>query len=106
MKKWMAMLLCCALMMGLAACGAGSGGPKGSASPQERALHFEVVTQTYEDEYKAEDGTVLLAERYELPTLEHGDEQCAGRASIRGLADGGGGKGAVRDDRLGGLHRR
>ena len=37
MKKWMAMLLCCALMMGLAACGAGSGGPKGSASPQERA---------------------------------------------------------------------
>lgn len=70
MKKWMAMLLCCALMMGLAACGAGSGGPKGSASPQERALHFEVVTQTYEDEYKAEDGTVLLAERYELPTLE------------------------------------
>ena len=70
MKKWMAMLLCCALMMGLAACGAGSGGPKGSDSPQERALHFEVVTQTYEDEYKAEDGTVLLAERYELPTLE------------------------------------
>lgn len=37
MKKWMAMLLCCALMMGLAACGAGSGGPKGSDSPQERA---------------------------------------------------------------------
>ena len=70
MKKWMAMLLCCALIMGLAACGAGSGGPKGSDSPQERALHFEVVTQTYEDEYKAEDGTVLLAERYELPTLE------------------------------------
>ena len=60
MKKWMAMLLCCALIMGLAACGAGSGGPKGSDSPQERALHFEVVTQTYEDAYKAEDGTVLL----------------------------------------------
>lgn len=136
MKKWMAMLLCCALMMGLAACGAGSGGPKGSDSPQERALHFEVVTQTYEDEYKAEDGTVLLAERYELPTLELRTEdgesytpaenvtaggsaaesaQIAAQSAFntemsnvlaRGLANGGGGKGTVRDDRLGGLHRR
>lgn len=89
MKKWMAMLLCCALMMGLAACGAGSGGPKGSDSPQERALHFEVVTQTYEDEYKAEDGTVLLAERYELPTLELRTEDGESYAPAENVTAGG-----------------
>ena len=44
--------------------------PSGRAPPQASALHFEVATQIYENEYKADDGTVLLAERYELPVLE------------------------------------
>ena len=53
MKKWMT-----------------PGGPEDNAPPQASALHFEVATQIYENEYKADDGTVLLAERYELPVLE------------------------------------
>ena len=74
MKKWMAMLLCCALALNLAACGAGAdGGPEDSDSP-ETALHFELTTSVYEDEYKADDGTVLFSERYELPQLELRDE--------------------------------
>lgn len=47
-----------------------AGGPEDNAPPQASALHFEVATQVYENEYKADDGTVLLAERYELPVLE------------------------------------
>ena len=71
MKKWMTMLLCCALALSLAACGAGTdGGPEDNAPPRASALHFEVATQVYENEYKADDGTLLLAERYELPVLE------------------------------------
>lgn len=71
MKKWMTLLLCCVLALNLTACGAGaSGGPEDNAPPQASALHFEVATQIYENEYKADDGTVLLAERYELPVLE------------------------------------
>ena len=71
MKKWMTLLLCCVLALNLPACGAGApGGPEDNAPPQASALHFEVATQIYENEYKADDGTVLLAERYELPVLE------------------------------------
>ena len=71
MKKWMTLLLCCVLALNLTACGAGApGGPEDNAPPQASALHFEVATQVYENEYKADDGTVLLAERYELPVLE------------------------------------
>ena len=71
MKKWMTLLLCCVLALNLTACGAGaSGGLEDNAPPQASALHFEVATQVYENEYKADDGTVLLAERYELPVLE------------------------------------
>ena len=71
MKKWMTLLLCCVLALNLTACGAGApGGPEDNAPPQASALHFEVATQIYENEYKADDGTVLLAERYELPVLE------------------------------------
>ena len=71
MKKWMTLLLCCVLALSLAACGAGTdGGPEDSTPLQADALHFEVTTQVYENEYKADDGTVLLAERYELPVLE------------------------------------
>ena len=67
----MTLLLCCVLALNLTACGAGApGGPEDNAPPQASALHFEVATQIYENEYKADDGTVLLAERYELPVLE------------------------------------
>ena len=68
MKKWM-MLLCCVLALNLAACGAKEDGAADRVGAQG-ALHFEVATQVYENEYKADDGTVLMAERYELPTLE------------------------------------
>ena len=71
MKKWMTLLLCCVLALNLTACGAGApGGSEDNAPPQASVLHFEVATQVYENEYKADDGTVLLAERYELPVLE------------------------------------
>ena len=71
MKKWMTLLLCCVLALNLTACGAGApGGPEDNAPPQASALHFEVATKVYENEYKADDGTVLMAERYELPVLE------------------------------------
>ncbi len=71
MKKWMTLLLCCVLALNLTACGAGAPrGAEDNAPPQADALHFEVATQVYENEYKADDGTVLLAERYELPVLE------------------------------------
>ena len=68
MKKWM-MLLCCVLALNLAACGAKEEGAADRVGAQG-ALHFEVATQVYENEYKADDGTVLMAERYELPMLE------------------------------------
>ena len=70
MKKWMTMLLCCVLALGLAACGAGTDGGPEDSTPQEHALHFEVAVQVYENEYKADDGTLLLSEHYELPQLE------------------------------------
>ena len=77
MKKWMTLLLCCVLALNLTACGAGApGGPEDNAPPQASALHFEVATQVYENEYKADDGTVLLAERYELPVFEMVTEYC------------------------------
>ena len=71
MKKWMTLLLCCVLALNLTACGAGApSGPEDNAPPQASALHFEVATQIYENEYKADDGTVLLIEKYDLPQLE------------------------------------
>ena len=71
MKKWMAMPLGFVLALNLTACGAGTpGGAEDSTPTQADALHFEAATQVYENEYKADDGTVLLAERYELPVLE------------------------------------
>ena len=52
MKKWMTLLLCCVLALNLTACGAGApGGPEDNAPPQASALHFEVATQIYENEY-------------------------------------------------------
>ena len=68
MKKWM-MLLCCVLALNLAACGAKEEGAADRVGAQG-ALHFEVATQVYENEYKADDGTLLLSEHYELPQLE------------------------------------
>ena len=70
MKKWMGLLLSCALALNLAACGAGTDGGPEDTTPQEHALHFEVAVQVYENEYKADDGTPLLSEHYELPQLE------------------------------------
>ena len=69
MKKFMASLLALSLAASLAACGAqGDGGAEDDA-PQQSGLHFEVTTSTYENEYKADDGTLLLSEKYELPQL-------------------------------------
>ncbi len=77
MKKWMAMPLGFMLALNLTACGAGTpGGAEDSTPTQADALHFEVATQVYENEYKADDGTVLLAERYELPVLDLRTEYC------------------------------
>lgn len=71
MKKWVALLLCCVLALNLTGCGAGAdGGSETSDPPQKSSLHFEAATQIYENEYKADDGTPLLGERYELPLLE------------------------------------
>ncbi len=67
MKKRMTLLLCCVLALSLAACGAQT---DGDGTPQEHAMHFEVATRVYENEYKADDGTVLLTEHCELPVLE------------------------------------
>lgn len=67
MKKWMTLLLAAAMLLGLAACGAGA--PEGDA-PSESGLRFAAATSVYENEYKANDGTLLLSERYELPRLE------------------------------------
>ncbi len=75
MKKWMAMLLGCVLALNLAACGAGTDGEMEDNAPlQDSTLHFEVTKTVYENEYKADDGTVLFSERYELPQLELRDE--------------------------------
>ena len=49
MKKWM-MLLCCVLALNLAACGAKEEGAADRVGAQG-ALHFEVATQVYENEY-------------------------------------------------------
>ena len=67
MKKWMTLLLAAAILLGLAACGAGA--PEDDA-PSESGLHFAAATIVYENEYKADDGTLLLSEHYELPRLE------------------------------------
>ena len=67
MKKWMTLLLAAAMLLGLAACGAGA--PEADA-PSESGLHFAATTSVYENEYKADDGTLLLSEHYELPRLE------------------------------------
>ena len=50
MKKWM-MLLCCVMALNLAACGAKEEGASDRVGAQG-ALHFEVATQVYENEYK------------------------------------------------------
>ena len=49
MKKWVTLLLCCALAMGFAACGADMpGGQENGDSPENR-LHFEVIQADVSD---------------------------------------------------------
>lgn len=71
MKKWMGLLLSCALALNLAACGAGTDGGPEDTTPQGGALQITFADPLVkETEYTADDGTVLLTERYELPQLE------------------------------------
>ena len=70
MKKWMTLLLAAVMLLGLAACGAGASGRPEDNDPVGNLLHFEVTKSVYENEYKADDGTLLLSECYELPRLE------------------------------------
>lgn len=71
MKKWMGLLLSCALALNLAACGAGTDGGPEDTAPQDGALQITFADPLVkETEYTADDGTVLLTERYELPQLE------------------------------------
>lgn len=71
MKKWMGLLLSCALALNLAACGAGMDRGPEDTTPQGGALQITFADPLVkETEYTADDGTVLLTERYELPQLE------------------------------------
>ena len=75
MKKCLTALLVLAFALSLAACGAG--GRDGTADDVSDApkLHLEMSKNVYEDEYRADDGTLLYSEYYELPQLELQDEE-------------------------------
>ena len=71
MEKWMGLLLSCALALNLTACGAGTDGGPEDNTMQGEALQIAFAgSLVKESEYTADDGTVLLTERYELPQLE------------------------------------
>lgn len=75
MKKLFASLLTLSLLLSLTACG-GNGDPTGPdapkpSQPETPELTFAVGTPlTHESTYTADDGTVLLIEKYDLPQLE------------------------------------
>ena len=74
MKKWLTVLLALALMLQLAACGAGGGDGTADDVSDAPKLHLEMSKNVYENEYRADDGTLLFSEYYELPQLELRDE--------------------------------
>lgn len=78
MKKILSLLLCLSLALALSGCGAQqpntpieSTPPKEDSAAEETALHFALAEPlTYEEEYTAADGTVLLDASFEMPQLE------------------------------------
>ena len=75
MKKCLTALLVLAFALSLAACGAvGRDGTADDVSDAPK-LHLEMSKNVYEDEYRADDGTLLYSEYYELPQLELQDEE-------------------------------
>ncbi len=66
MKKPFSLLLACSLLLALPACNQ----EKEKETSTDTALQFQLAEPlTKETEYKADDGTVLLSEKYELPQL-------------------------------------
>lgn len=75
MKKCLTALLVLAFALSLAACGAGGGDGTADDVSDAPKLHLEMSKNVYEDEYRADDGTLLYSEYYELPQLELQDEE-------------------------------
>ena len=70
MKKCLTALLVLAFALSLAACGAEGGDGTADDVSDAPKLHLEMSKNVYEDEYRADDGTLLYSEHYELPQLE------------------------------------
>lgn len=72
MKKTLSMLLAGALALSLAACGqANTSDTQSTDDSASEGLQYVLGTPlAKEEEFKADDGTVLLTEKYELPQLE------------------------------------
>lgn len=72
MKKTLSLLLVGALTLSLAACGqTNASGTEATDDTASEELQYALGTSlTGEEEFKADDGTVLLTEKYELPQLE------------------------------------
>ena len=75
MKKVTAIVLALLMVLSLAACGAGGGDGTADDVSDAPKLHLEMSKNVYEDEYRADDGTLLYSEYYELPQLELQDEE-------------------------------
>lgn len=67
MKKCLTALLVLAFALSLAACGAEGGDGTADDVSDAPKLHLEMSKNVYEDEYRADDGTLLYSEYYELP---------------------------------------
>ena len=96
MKKWLTVLLALALMLNLAACGAGGGDGTADDVSDAPKLHLEMSKNVYENEYRADDGTLLFSEYYELPQLELRDEEGKVYAQNENTAGGGAEKAQLR----------
>lgn len=78
MKKVLSLLLCLSLVLALSGCGAQqpnapieSTPPEEDSAAESTALHFALGEPlTYDEQYTADDGTVLLDVSFELPQLE------------------------------------
>lgn len=66
MKRYISLFLALAMVLSLTACG----GKTEQPTENEIVCSFFVLSELYEQEYKAEDGTTLARCHYELPDLE------------------------------------
>lgn len=96
MKKCWTALLALALMLNLAACGAGGGDGAADDVPAAPELRLAMTKNVYEDEHRADDGTLLFSEYYELPQLELRDEEGKVYAQNENTAGGGAEKAQLR----------